>query len=43
VAWYAKHSDWLAGVRDGRYRAYYEKYYENRDASLAAIAGAKRP
>jgi dTDP-glucose 4,6-dehydratase len=43
VAWYAEHSDWLAGVRDGHYRTYYEKYYENRDASLAAISGARLP
>ena len=26
------------GVRGGEYRSYYEKYYENRDSSLHAIA-----
>jgi dTDP-glucose 4,6-dehydratase len=35
--WYAVNGEWLAGVRDGEYRTYYEKYYANRDASLAAI------
>src|SRR5271169_2898825 len=38
VQWYASNSDWLAGVRGGEYRTYYEKYYENRDSSLHAIA-----
>ena len=42
VAWYAANSDWLAAVRDGRYRTYYQKYYENRDASLQAIAPARK-
>jgi dTDP-glucose 4,6-dehydratase len=40
VAWYIQNTDWLTSVRDGRYRSYYEKYYENRDASLRAIAEA---
>ena len=38
VDWYRKNAEWLAGVRDGAYRSYYEKYYENRDSSLQAIA-----
>jgi len=38
IAWYRKNSSWLAGVRGGEYRSYYEKYYENRDSSLHAIA-----
>jgi dTDP-glucose 4,6-dehydratase len=42
VAWYAENSDWLASVRDGRYRSYYQKYYENRDASLHAVATARK-
>jgi dTDP-glucose 4,6-dehydratase len=42
VAWYAGNSEWLAAVRDGRYRSYYEKYYQNRDASLEAIAEARK-
>jgi dTDP-glucose 4,6-dehydratase len=38
IAWYQTNTRWLAGVRDGEYRSYYEKYYENRDSSLHAIA-----
>lgn len=38
VDWYRDNSHWVASVRDGAYRSYYEKYYENRDASLQAIA-----
>ncbi len=32
INWYRKNSSWLAGVRGGEYRSYYEKYYENRDS-----------
>jgi len=42
VAWYTQNTDWLDSVRDGRYRTYYEKYYENRDASLGAVAAARK-
>jgi dTDP-glucose 4,6-dehydratase len=35
--WYADNADWVAGVRDGGYRAYYEKYYVDRDSSLASL------
>jgi dTDP-glucose 4,6-dehydratase len=38
IEWYKGHAEWLAGVRGGAYRSYYEKYYENRDASLGEIA-----
>jgi dTDP-glucose 4,6-dehydratase len=38
IDWYKSNSVWLAGVRGGEYRSYYEKYYENRDSSLHAIA-----
>jgi dTDP-glucose 4,6-dehydratase len=38
IAWYKNCSEWLEGVRGGDYRSYYEKYYENRDASLHGIA-----
>jgi dTDP-glucose 4,6-dehydratase len=38
IAWYASNTGWLAGVRAGEYRSYYERYYENRDSSLRAIA-----
>ncbi|MGB6429587.1 MAG: dTDP-glucose 4,6-dehydratase [Candidatus Acidiferrales bacterium] len=43
IDWYAKSTEWLAGVRGGEYRSYYEKYYDKRDSSLHAIAhpGAK--
>ena len=41
IEWYQKHSDWVAGVRDGEYLSYYEKYYANRDASLQTIAGSR--
>ena len=37
IDWYKSNSSWLAGVRGGEYRSYYEKYYENRDSSLHAI------
>ena len=34
---------WMADVRGGDYRSYYEKYYENRDSSLHAIAARAKP
>ncbi|MGA8035651.1 MAG: dTDP-glucose 4,6-dehydratase [Candidatus Acidiferrales bacterium] len=34
IDWYRTNTDWLAGVRGGDYRAYYDKYYENRDRTL---------
>ncbi len=37
IDWYKQNSSWLAGVRGGEYRSYYEKYYEKRDSSLQAI------
>jgi dTDP-glucose 4,6-dehydratase len=44
IQWYKSNADWSAGVKDGEYRSYYEKYYENRDSSLRAIAQpASRP
>jgi dTDP-glucose 4,6-dehydratase len=39
--WYADNSGWVAGVRDGAYRAYYEKYYEDRNRSLTALQARK--
>ena len=42
IDWYRTNTQWLAGVRDGEYRSYYEKYYENRDSSLRAIAESGR-
>jgi dTDP-glucose 4,6-dehydratase len=38
INWYKTNANWVAAVRDGEYRSYYEKYYENRDTSLHAIA-----
>jgi dTDP-glucose 4,6-dehydratase len=38
IDWYKTNSTWVAAVRDGEYRSYYDKYYENRDSSLHAIA-----
>jgi len=38
IDWYKSNAAWVAGVRGGEYLSYYDKYYENRDASLQAIA-----
>ena len=38
IDWYRENNDWMAGIRCGQYRTYYEKYYENRDSSLHSIA-----
>jgi dTDP-glucose 4,6-dehydratase len=38
IDWYRTNEKWLAGVRGGEYLSYYQKYYENRDTSLHAIA-----
>lgn len=38
IEWYRSNPDWVAGVRGGEYRQYYEKYYENREVSLKEIA-----
>ena len=40
IEWYESNPDWLASVNAGEYRSYYEKYYDNRDSSLRAIARA---
>jgi dTDP-glucose 4,6-dehydratase len=37
IDWYRKNLEWIAAVRGGEYRSYYEKYYENRDSSLDAL------
>ena len=37
IEWYRANGAWLAGVRTGQYRSYYEKYYHNRDSSLDAL------
>ncbi len=41
IEWYESNPDWLASVNAGEYRSYYEKYYDNRDSSLRAIAPAE--
>lgn len=38
IEWYKANSDWVARIRAGEYRSYYEKYYENRDSSLDAFS-----
>lgn len=42
IRWYKQNSDWIAGIQDGEYRLYYEKYYENRNSSLDAIQTSSR-
>jgi len=38
IDWYKAKTTWVASVRDGEYRTYYEKYYDKRDSSLHATA-----
>jgi len=40
IDWYKKERDWVADVQAGEYLSYYEKYYDNRDRSLHAIASS---
>ncbi len=42
VEWYRDNSKWLAGVRGGEYRSYYEKNYEKRAASLKSVGDPKK-
>jgi dTDP-glucose 4,6-dehydratase len=42
IEWYRNNAGWLAAVRQGEYRSYYQKYYEYRDSSLRAL-GASGP
>ena len=37
IDWYTANPGWIAGVRGGDYRAYYEQHYENRDSTLRAL------
>jgi len=41
IEWYQDNDRWLADIRGGEYLTYYEKYYENRAASLCAITKRK--
>src|SRR6266436_1208027 len=45
IEWYKANGKWVADVRAGEYLAYYEKYYDDRENSLKAIAdsGSKLP
>ena len=36
VEWYRTNTQWVESVRDGEYRDYYKKYYEERDSTLQA-------
>jgi dTDP-glucose 4,6-dehydratase len=38
IDWYRSNTSWLEGVRDGAYKSYYDKYYENRESSLESLA-----
>jgi dTDP-glucose 4,6-dehydratase len=38
VEWYKENNHWVERTRAGEYRSYYEKYYQNRDSSLDALA-----
>ena len=37
VAWYRNHPDWVQNAKSGAYREYYDRFYGNRDASLAQL------
>jgi dTDP-glucose 4,6-dehydratase len=39
VQWYKDNAKWVSDVRAGEYLSYYEKYYDDRENSLNAIAG----
>jgi dTDP-glucose 4,6-dehydratase len=38
IRWYRDNEEWVAGVRGGEYRSYYEKYYDNRDSFVPELA-----
>jgi dTDP-glucose 4,6-dehydratase len=38
IRWYRDNGEWIAGVRGGEYRSYYEKYYDNRDSFVPELA-----
>jgi dTDP-glucose 4,6-dehydratase len=39
VEWYKGNAKWISDVRGGEYLTYYEKYYNDRENSINAIAG----
>jgi dTDP-glucose 4,6-dehydratase len=40
ISWYETHTEWLAGVRGGEYRSYYERYYDKRDSTLGSLSSS---
>lgn len=42
IEWYRTNVKWINDVRGGEYRRYYEKYYENRETSLASLSEARK-
>lgn len=40
IEWYRSNNKWVSEVRAGEYLSYYEKYYDDRDNALSAIAGS---
>ena len=45
IEWYKNNNKWVSDVRAGEYLTYYEKYYDDRENSLKAVAdsGSKLP
>ena len=41
IEWYRDNCKWVSDVRAGEYLSYYEKYYDDRDNSLNAIATSR--
>jgi dTDP-glucose 4,6-dehydratase len=41
IQWYNDNTEWVSGVRAGEYLSYYEKYYDDRENSLDAIARSR--
>jgi dTDP-glucose 4,6-dehydratase len=41
IEWYKNNNKWVSDVRAGEYLTYYEKYYDDREKSLKAIADSR--
>jgi dTDP-glucose 4,6-dehydratase len=41
IKWYNDNAEWVSGVRAGEYLSYYEKYYDDSENSLKAIARSR--
>ncbi len=37
ISWYRENAGWLGDLRSGEYASYFQKYYNNRDATLRAL------